>query len=59
MTVLGEVYFTVEGCPRADRASPRVAVFLQHADLTAPRRLLDWTAGAVDTPAEGFGGSMH
>ncbi len=40
-------------------ASPRVAVFLQHADLAALRRLLDWTAGAADTPPERFGGSMH
>ena len=40
-------------------ASPRVAVFLQHADLAALRRLLDWTAGAGDTPPERFGGSMH
>ena len=24
-----------------------------------PRRLLNWTAGAADTPPEGFGGSMH
>ena len=39
-------------------ASPRVAVFLQHADLAALHRLLDWTAGA-DTPPERFGGSMH
>ncbi|MCY4557705.1 MAG: hypothetical protein OXF79_15245 [Chloroflexi bacterium] len=29
-------------------ASPRVAVFLRHADLAALRRLLDWTAG-IDT----------
>ena len=42
-----------------DRASPRVAVFLQTADLAALRRLLDWTAGAADTPPEGFRGSMH
>ena len=42
-----------------DRASPRVAVFLQTADLAALRRLLDWTAGAADTPPEDFGGSMH
>ena len=40
-------------------ASPRVAVFLQHADLLALRRLLDWTAGASDTPPESFSGSMH
>ena len=40
-------------------ASPRVAVFLQHADLAALRRLLDWTEGASDTPPERFGGSMH
>ena len=39
--------------------SPRVAVFLQHADLATLRRLLDWTAGAADTPPERFGGSMH
>ncbi len=38
-------------------ASPRVAVFLQHADLAALRRLLDRTAG--DTPPERFDGSMH
>ena len=42
-----------------DRASPRVAVFLQHADLAGLRRLLDWTAGAADTRPEGFGSSMH
>ena len=42
-----------------DVASPRVAVFLQHADLAALRRLLDWTAGAAETPPERFGGSMH
>ena len=41
------------------RASPRVAVFLQNADLAALRRLLDWTAGAGDVPPEGLGGSMH
>ena len=40
-----------------DLASPRVAVFLQHADIAALRRLLDWTA--ADTPPERFGGSMH
>ena len=39
-------------------ASPRVAVFLQHADIAALRRLLDWTASA-DAPPERFGGSMH
>ena len=42
-----------------DLASPRVAVFLQHADLAALRRLLDWTASAADAPPERFGGSMH
>ena len=42
-----------------NRASPRVAVFLQNADLAALRRLLDWTAAAVESPPEGFGGSMH
>lgn len=41
------------------QASPRVAVFLQHADLAALRQLLDWTASAADTPHERFGGSMH
>ena len=41
-----------------DLASPRVAVFLQHADVAALRRLLDWSATA-DTPPERFGGSMH
>ena len=41
-----------------DLASPRVAVFLQHADLAALRRLLDWTAGAEEMP-ETAGGSMH
>ena len=40
-------------------ASPRAAVFLQHADLAALRRLLDWTAGAADTPPGRFAGSMH
>ena len=42
-----------------DPASPRVAVFLQHADLAVLRRLLDWTAGAADAPPERFSGSMH
>lgn len=42
-----------------DLASPRMAVFLQHADLAALRRLLDWTADSADTPPERFGGSMH
>ena len=42
-----------------EAASPRVAVFLQHADLAALRRLLDWTAGAGGRPPEGHGGSMH
>ncbi len=42
-----------------DPASPRVAVFLQHADLAALRRLLDWTAQDSETPPERFGGSMH
>ena len=42
-----------------DRASPRVAVFLQHADLAVLRSLLDWTAGTADTPPEHVGGSMH
>ena len=41
-----------------DRASPRVAVFLQHADLASLRGLLDWTAGAAEMP-ETVGGSMH
>ena len=41
------------------RASPRVAVFLQHADLGALRPLLDWTASAAETPPERFGGSLH
>ena len=40
-------------------ASPRVAVFLQHADLAALRRLLDWAASAAETRPEGIGGSMH
>jgi len=42
-----------------EAASPRVAVFLQHADLAVLRRLLDWTAGAAQGPPEDFGGSMH
>ena len=42
-----------------DLASPRAAVFLQHADLAALRRLLDWTASAAETPPERLGGSMH
>ena len=42
-----------------DLASPRVAVFLQHADLAALRRLLDWAASAAETRPEGIGGSMH
>ena len=41
-----------------DRASPRAAVFLQHADLAVLRRLLDWTADA-DTQPEASGRSMH
>ena len=42
-----------------DRASPRVAVFLQQADLATLRRLLDWTEGVADRLPESFGGSMH
>ncbi len=42
-----------------DLESPRVAVFLQHADLAALRRLLEWTARAAKTPPERFGASMH
>ncbi len=41
-----------------DRAVPRVAVFLQHADLAVLRGLLDWTAGATEMP-ETVAGSMH
>lgn len=41
-----------------DRASPRTAVFLQHAALALLRRLLDWTAGADPQP-EAAGRSMH
>ncbi len=41
-----------------DGAVPRVAVFLQHADLAALRGLLDWTAGAAEIP-ETVAGSMH
>lgn len=41
-----------------DRASPRAAVFLQHADLAVLRRLLDWTVSA-DTQPEVSGRSMH
>ena len=42
-----------------ERASPRVAVFLQHGDLAALRRLLDWTAQDSEKPRTRFGGSMH
>ncbi len=41
-----------------DRASPRAAVFLQHADLAVLRRLLDWTA-AADPQTDAAGRSMH
>ena len=41
-----------------DKAVPRAAVFLQHADLAALRRLLDWTTAAAEMP-ETAGGSMH
>lgn len=41
-----------------DRASPRTAVCLQHADLDALRRLLDWTASA-DAEREASGRSTH
>ncbi|MDE0173013.1 MAG: hypothetical protein OYH76_19215 [Defluviicoccus sp.] len=41
-----------------DRASPRAAMFLQHADLAVLRRLLDWTASG-DTQPEASGRSMH
>ena len=41
-----------------DRASPRAAVFLQHADLAVLRRLLDWTSSA-DAQPEASGRSMH
>lgn len=42
-----------------DLVSARVAVFLQHGDLAVLRRLLDWTAGTAETPADRFPGSMH
>ena len=42
-----------------DRASPRVAVFLQHADLAALRRLLDWSVSAAELAPERLGGSIH
>ncbi|MCY3673038.1 MAG: hypothetical protein OXH14_18415 [Alphaproteobacteria bacterium] len=42
-----------------DAASPRVAVFLQHADLAVLRRLLYWTADAAGRPPEGPGVSLH
>ena len=41
-----------------DGAVPRVAVFLQHADLAALRGLVDWTASAAEMP-ETVPGSMH
>ena len=47
------------GVSGENRASPRVAVFLQHADLAALRRLLDSTASAAETSLERIGGSMH
>jgi len=40
------------------RASPRAAVFLQHADLAVLRRLLDRMAGA-DRQPEASGRSVH
>ena len=40
-------------------ASPRAAVFLQHADLAVLRQLLDQTASAADTPPASTGGSVH
>ena len=42
-----------------ERASPRVAVFLQSADLAALRSLLDWVANASETPPGRTGGSVH
>ena len=41
-----------------NRASPRAAVFLQHADLAVLRRLLDWMAG-TDAQPDASGRSMH
>ena len=41
-----------------DWASPRAAMFLQHADLAFLRRLLDWTAGA-DVQPEAASHSMR
>ncbi len=40
-------------------SSPRMAVFLQHADLVALRRLLDWVATAAESSPGRVGGSMH
>ena len=41
-----------------DPASPRVAVFLQHADLAVLRRLLDCT-GSADVQPNASGHSVH
>lgn len=42
-----------------DSVSPRVAVFLHHADLAAPRRLLDWSVSSAELAPERLGGSIH
>ena len=41
-----------------NRASPRAAMFLQHAVLAVLRQLFDWTAGA-DAQPEVSDRSMH
>ena len=40
-------------------ASPRMAVFLQHADVGALHRLLDSMVNAAGTPPERIGTSVH
>ena len=45
--------------PGKNEASPRVAVFLQHADLAILHRLLDSMVNAAGTPLERIGTSVH
>ena len=46
-------------CPARTSASPRMAVFLQHADVGVLHRLLDSMVNTAGTPPERIGTSVH
>ena len=45
--------------PGKNEASPRMAVFLQHADVGVLHRLLDSMVNTAGTPPERIGTSVH